>query len=517
MGCYVHINTSVRIVFNYSSRGDFSKIDMDYLTVTKKVGSKVSDAAKSLGGVVKRHPVAATVVALICLMMFGLTSIIGAFGGLGSGGLGGILTASYVADDLSIDNAELSYTEWETDLQEQIERTESDRPGYDEYRYQVGGISHNPYELMAYLTVKYQDFSYNAISPALQALFAEQYNLTFTPTSETRYDDPTDADEDGDYESYEYKIMTVTLTAKNFSEVVAGHLNGDEAAQFALLLETKGSRQYLANPFDFEWLSYVSSNYGYRVHSISGAKDLHRGVDIALPQGTAIHAGQDGTVTFAGYSGDYGNVVVIENEDGLVSKYAHCDTLSVTVGQSVKTGDIIATVGNTGNSTGSHLHLEVMKGGEYLNPIYFADTGTYNPVATYSYAGEPMGDDSFTTLMAVARQFAGFPYVWGGSSPETSFDCSGLVSYCLRASGIKDVGRLSAQGLYNLCTPVSTSEAKPGDLVFYHSTYSSATPISHVGIYCGDNLMFDAGNLIGYTSINTAYWQSHFYAFARLT
>jgi cell wall-associated NlpC family hydrolase len=158
-----------------------------------------------------------------------------------------------------------------------------------------------------------------------------------------------------------------------------------------------------------------------------------------------------------------------------------------------------------------------MKGGEYLNPIYFADTGTYNPVATYSYAGEPMGDDSFTTLMAVARQFAGFPYVWGGSSPETSFDCSGLVSYCLRASGVADVGRLTAQGLYNLCTPVSTSEAKPGDLVFYHSTYSSATPISHVGIYCGDNLMFDAGDPIGYTSINTAYWQSHFYAFARLT
>jgi murein DD-endopeptidase MepM/ murein hydrolase activator NlpD len=341
----------------------------------KKAGSKVSEAAKALGGAVKRHPIAAAVIVLICLLMFSLMSLIGAFGGMGSGGLGGILSASYLADDQSIDNAELYYTEWETDLQERIANAETDYPGYDEYRYNVGEISHNPYELMAYLTVKYQNFSYDAISADLQALFGEQYSLTFTPTSETRYADPTDANEDGDYEPYEYTIMTVTLTARNFSEVVAAHLSGEEAAHLALLLETKGSRQYLANPFDFEWLSYVSSYYGYRIHPISGVKDIHRGVDIAASLGTEIHSGQDGTVTFAGYSGGYGNVVIIENGDGLVSKYAHCDTLSVTAGQSVKTGDVIATVGNTGNSTGPHLHLEVMKNGEYLNPIYFAATG----------------------------------------------------------------------------------------------------------------------------------------------
>jgi cell wall-associated NlpC family hydrolase len=151
-----------------------------------------------------------------------------------------------------------------------------------------------------------------------------------------------------------------------------------------------------------------------------------------------------------------------------------------------------------------------------LNPAYFADTGTFNLTPTYGYAGEPMGDGSYAALMEVALQFEGFPYVWGGSSPETSFDCSGLVSYCLRASGVKDVGRLTAQGLYNISTPVSASEAKPGDLVFFHSTYSAATPVTHVGIYCGNNLMYDAGDPIGYTRIDTAYWQSHFYAFGRI-
>jgi cell wall-associated NlpC family hydrolase len=119
--------------------------------------------------------------------------------------------------------------------------------------------------------------------------------------------------------------------------------------------------------------------------------------------------------------------------------------------------------------------------------------------------------------MEVALRFEGYPYVFGGSSPETSFDCSGLVSFCLRVSGYKDVGRLGATGLYNICTPVSPEEALPGDLIFYESTYSTVAPITHVGIFCGGNLMYDAGNPIGYTRIDTPYWQAHFVGFGRIT
>lgn len=104
--------------------------------------------------------------------------------------------------------------------------------------------------------------------------------------------------------------------------------------------------------------------------------------------------------------------------------------------------------------------------------------------------------------------------MWGDSNPDTSFDCSGFVSYVLTNSGLVNTGRLGAQGLYNICTPVSEADTQPGDLVFFSSTYD--TPgISHVGIYVGDNVMLHCGDPIQYTAINTSYWQSHFYTFGR--
>jgi len=489
----------------------------------KKAGTVTGKAAKALAGVIKRHPVAAAAIVLILLLLFCLMSLIGAFGSAGSGGLGGILSASYLAEDEDIDNAELYYTEWEVDLQEQIANTESTHAGYDEYRYNIGEISHNPYELMSYLTVRYQNFTYGAVESDLRALFGEQYSLTFTPTTETRYADPTDADEDGDYEPYEWHVMTVTLAARSFGDIAVSHLSGEQLAHYALLMQTNGSRQYLANPFgDMNWLPYVTSYYGYRIHPISGVKDLHRGVDIGLPTGTEIHSGQKGTVTFAGYNGDYGNVVIIEDEKGLVSKYAHCDSLLVSAGQTVNMGDVIATVGNTGNSTGSHLHLEVLKNGQYLNPLYFCDNGSFNLTPSYGYAGTPMGDGTYAALIAEAEKYLGFPYVWGGSSPATSFDCSGFVSWVLTQSGVKNTGRLGAQGLYNICTPVSSSEARPGDLIFFTGTYSAPLPVTHVGIYVGTDAsgrprMLHCGSPIQYTYIDTAYWQQHFYAYGRIS
>ncbi|GHV14327.1 peptidase M24 [Clostridia bacterium] len=486
----------------------------------KKAGGVIADATKALAGVIKRHPIATAVIVLIALLLFCLMSLIGAFGSAGSGGFGGILSASYLAEDADIDAAELSYTEWETDLQIQIANTETSHPGYDEYRYNVGDISHNPYELMAYLTVKYQNFSGSTAQTELAALFGEQYALTFTPTTETRYADPNDSNEDGDYESYAWNILTVTLTARSFSDVVSSRLSGDELAHYALLMQTKGARQYLANPFgDMNWLSYVTSYYGYRIHPISGEKNYHKGVDIGLPTGTPIQSGQDGTVTFADYSGDYGNVVIIEDDKGLVSKYAHCDTLNVTAGQTVKTGDVIATVGNTGGSTGSHLHLEVLKNGQYLNALYFADSGSFNLTPTYGYAGEPMGDGSYAALIAEAERHLGKPYVFGASGPD-AFDCSGLICLVYRNAGVYDFGRIGATAIYNRCNPVSSDEARPGDVVVFEGTYSAPNPITHIGIFVGyvngRPMMLHSGSPCQYTYIDTAYWQAHFYGFARI-
>ena len=111
-----------------------------------------------------------------------------------------------------------------------------------------------------------------------------------------------------------------------------------------------------------------------------------------------------------------------------------------------------------------------------------------------------------------AEKYLGYPYVWGGSSPATSFDCSGFVSWVINHSGW-DVGRLGAQGLYNICTP--TSAPRPGDLVFFEGTYDTSG-VSHCGIYVGDGMMIHAGDPISYANLNTSYWQSHFYAYGRL-
>ena len=135
-----------------------------------------------------------------------------------------------------------------------------------------------------------------------------------------------------------------------------------------------------------------------------------------------------------------------------------------------------------------------------------------NPPTAWDIPAEYLTDERFATLITEAEKYLGYPYVWGGSSPETSFDCSGFVSYVLTNTGLCNTGRLGAQGLYNISTPVS--DPQPGDLVFFVGTYDTSG-ISHVGIYVGDNMMLHCGDPISYTNLNTSYWQSHFYAYGR--
>ena len=135
-----------------------------------------------------------------------------------------------------------------------------------------------------------------------------------------------------------------------------------------------------------------------------------------------------------------------------------------------------------------------------------------NPPTAWEIPSEYLTDERFNTLITEAEKYLGYPYVWGGSSPSTSFDCSGFVSYVLTNSGLCNTGRVGAQGLYNLSTPVSDSQ--PGDLVFFVGTYDT-TGVSHVGIYVGDGMILHCGDPIQYSNLNTSYWQSHFYAYGR--
>ena len=132
----------------------------------------------------------------------------------------------------------------------------------------------------------------------------------------------------------------------------------------------------------------------------------------------------------------------------------------------------------------------------------------------YEIPPEALKDEAFATMIAEAEKYVGYPYVWGGSSPSTSFDCSGFISWVINHSGW-NVGRQTAQGLYNICTPVSPEQAKPGDLVFFVGTYDTAG-MSHVGLYVGNSVMLHCGDPISYTNLNSSYWQQHFYCYGRL-
>lgn len=290
---------------------------------------------------------------------------------------------------------------------------------------------------------------------------------------------------------------------------------------YAAYQESKGGLQQLSTPIELNWYPYVSSYYGYRLNPFSKQKQLHKGLDIAVPEGTAVYAGQSGIVATAGYHDEYGNYIVIEDEDGLISKYAHLSSVDVTAGQDVEMGEKIGETGSTGSSTGSHLHIEVFYGGEYYNPLFYFDVGTgtlYGEALGGSGSVVPPGtydDATVQALMEEAARYIGMPYTFGGTPPE-SFDCSGYVCWVYSNSGAYDLPRTTAQGIYDQCRHISAGEARAGDLIFFTGTYNAGRPVTHVGIYCGNGVMAHCGSPIKYSNINTSYWQSHFYGWGRL-
>ena len=463
-------------------------------------------------------------------------------GAMFSEGMSTTLAGSYMSVPAEIDVADLAFSELEMELQKEVDSIETDYPDYDEYRYNLDAIGHDPFALISYLSAVHTEFTAADVQGEIESLFDEMYELTLNPTTETRTRTVTktgtrtvtNADGTTSTETYTYEeeeeytvtILEVTLTAKDLNVVAAGHMDSEQKEIFALYNETHGLTQQFYTPLDLYWYNYVSSYYGYRINPVTGAEQFHRGVDIAVPTGTGVLAAMDGTVTTAAYDSYYGNYVVIEDSKGYCTKYAHMDTLSVSAGQAVKHGDTIGTTGNTGSSTGSHLHIECLYNGEYYNPLFYFEAGEgtlYGETpASGSGGGNAIPPDSYDdaavqALMEEAAKYLGYPYVWGGSSPSTSFDCSGFVCWVFTNSGVHNLPRTTAQGIYDQCTPVSAADAKAGDIIFFTGTYNSAGAVSHVGIYCGNGVMIHCGDPIKYASINTSYWQSHFYAFGRLS
>lgn len=509
---------------------------------TVKTANFTTMVAKKIQELASRNVSLFVTIGIFALILIMLMTAISSCGAMFSDGMSTTMAGSYMSVPAEIDGADLAFSELEMELQKEINAIETDYPDYDEYRYNLDAIGHDPYDLISYLSAVYTEFTASEVQAVIESLFEEMYELTITPTTETRTRTVTktgtrtvidpetgeEVEEEYEYEEeeeYTVTILEVTLTARDLAEMVAGYMNEEQKELYAFYKETHGLIQQFYSPLDLYWYQYISSYYGYRINPITGEEQLHRGVDIAVPTGTTVYAAMDGTVTTAAYDSYYGNYVVIENSEGYVTKYAHMDTLSVSAGQTITHGTVIGTTGNTGSSTGSHLHIECMYNGEYYNPLFYFDAGEETLYGEAPNGGSGGGnvtppdsydDATVQALMEEAAKYLGYPYVWGGSSPSTSFDCSGFVCWVYTNSGVHDLPRTTAQGIYDQCTPVSVADAKAGDIIFFTGTYNSSGPVSHVGIYCGNGVMIHCGDPIKYASINTSYWQSHFYSFGRL-
>ena len=486
-----------------------------------KSANVTTTVAKKLQEIAAKHAsVLVTVGAFAVLLIMIMTSI-SSCGAMFSNGISTTLAGSYMSVPAEIDAADLAFSELEMELQKEIDSIETDYPDYDEYRYNLDAIGHDPFALISYLSAVHTEFTAADVQGEIESLFDEMYELTLNPTTETRtrtvtktgtrtVTDPVtgeETEEEYEYEEeeeYTVTILEVTLTAKDLNVAAAGHMDSEQKDIYALYNETHGLTQQFYTPLNLYWYNYVSSYYGYRINPVTGAEQLHRGVDIAVPTGTTVLAAMDGTVTTATYDSYYGNYIVIEDSKGYCTKYAHMDTLSVSAGQSVKHGDTIGTTGNTGSSTGSHLHIECLYNGEYYNPLFYFEAGEGTLYGENNAPGSGGGnaippdsydDTAVQALMEEAAKYLGYPYVWGGSSPSTSFDCSGFVCWVFTNSGVHNLPRTTAQGIYDQCTPVPAADAKAGDIIFFTGTYNSAGPVSHVGIYCGNGVMIHCGDV----------------------
>ncbi|MGN0276099.1 MAG: CD1108 family mobile element protein [Hominisplanchenecus sp.] len=577
---------------------------IDYI---KKIGGKVTDFFKENR---KLYISIGVLIGLMLLIMASVTSCSAMFlqNTVDYAGV------SYMSTDEAIREADLYYTKLEAQLQERINNMESEEPGHEEYRYNIGPIEHDPFVLISYLSAKYEIFTFEEVKPELDDLFARQYHLQTEAVNErvtetrmvrvgeslgqvvtsgycncpiccgiwsggptasgvyptanhtiavdasdpfvpmgtkvvmngveytvedtgafARYGVQFDvyydshsaasahghqtweayiADDNGSQEvevtsTRDVDTLNVTLENRSLLAICQDRLSIFKRDLFSTYNETKGNLQMFASPFEFNWYGRVSSYYGYRIHPITGENQMHNGIDIGVPAGTSVKAGLTGTVTVSSYNDSYGNYVIIKDSDGYELRYAHLESRSVSAGASVIKGEEIGLAGSTGNSTGSHLHVELLKDGERLNPIFYLETGSGT-----IFGGNEYTSEAAQRLLEEADRYLGVPYVWGGYSPS-GFDCSGFVSYCLTNSGVRNTGRLTAQGLYNICTPVPESEVQPGDLIFFTGTYNAGEPVTHIGIYVGNGQMIHCGHPVQYTSIYSSYWQSHFYGFGR--
>lgn len=252
-------------------------------------------------------------------------------------------------------------------------------PDLYEFHYDLADMGFSSTTLMAYLSAKYGAFNLDRVEAEIDSIFQEMYTLEIQIIEELReviYTNP-DTGEQMVVEEPR-KICYVTLSKKELEEVIADRMDGEEKIRYSDYKLSSGGQQVYSPIMLEDWTNLISSDYGERIHPITGVRTFHNGVDIAIPTGTKLYSAVAGTVTVAQYSESAGNYVRVQTDSGWVVTFMHMDTLAVSPGQTVEKGDFLGHSGNTGRSTGPHLHLEVRDANNNpINPIFIVPQNCY--------------------------------------------------------------------------------------------------------------------------------------------
>lgn len=427
------------------------------------------------------------------LISASLTSCTALMQGAGSSVVG----TTYPSTDEDIYAVENRYRELEAALNAQINQMRSAHPEYDDFRYQIDEISHNPYHLISYFTTKYGEFTYDQVKDELEEIFREQYGLT---TSGERNVTVTETKKVRVGES----LGQVVTSGYCNCPICCGQWSGGPTASGVYPTAAHTIAVDASNPFVPMGTHVVMNGVEYVVEDTGNF--ARYGVQFDVYYDDHQTATNHGHQTWDAYLADDNGTQEIE----------------VTTTQTVNR----YSVSLTNHNLDTVLRNRMTDDEKVRYSLYNRTFGhrdylfDLNSLPTYGGNGytippEALSDERFARMIEEAEKHLGTPYVWGGYAPG-GFDCSGFVSWVINHCGNGwDYGRMTAEGIRQVCAYVSPDDAKPGDIIFFQKTYDTVGA-SHVGIYVGNGMMIHCGKPVQYTTINTDYWNNHFLQFGRL-